>query len=106
VSEIDRFILARLEKEGISPSAVADRRTLLRRVTYDLTGLPPTPEEVKAAAEKPLGARQYRLIGASPFTPESHKGHRLVVKGLLTKSGSDPGINLTSFQMLSETCAK
>jgi hypothetical protein len=65
-----------------------------------------TPEEVKAAAEKPLGTQQYRLIGASPFTPERHKGHKMVVKGLLVKNGSDPRINLTSFQMLSETCAK
>jgi hypothetical protein len=65
-----------------------------------------TPEEVKAAAEKPLGTQQYRLIGASPFSPGSHKGHKMVVKGLLIKSGSDAHINLTSFQMLSETCAK
>jgi hypothetical protein len=63
-----------------------------------------TPEEVKAAAEKPLGTRQYRLIGASAFTPEPHKGHKMVVKGLLVKNGTD--LNLTSFQMLSETCAK
>src|SRR5260221_2460758 len=46
LNEVDRFILARLEKEGIQPAAVADRRTLLRRVTYDLTGLPPTADEV------------------------------------------------------------
>jgi hypothetical protein len=65
-----------------------------------------TPEEVKAAAEKPLGTQQYRLIGTSPFSPERHKGHKMVVKGLLTKGGSEPRINLTSFQMLSETCAK
>jgi hypothetical protein len=65
-----------------------------------------TPEEVKAAAEKPLGTQQYRLIGASPFGPERHKGHKMVVKGLLIKNGSDQRINLTSFQMLSETCAK
>jgi Protein of unknown function (DUF1553)/Protein of unknown function (DUF1549)/Concanavalin A-like lectin/glucanases superfamily/Planctomycete cytochrome C len=43
---IDQFILARLEREGLQPSAEADRVTLLRRVTYDLTGLPPTPAEV------------------------------------------------------------
>jgi hypothetical protein len=47
-NEIDRFILARLEKEGMKPSEEADRRTLARRVTLDLTGLPPTPGEVDA----------------------------------------------------------
>src|SRR5882724_8202634 len=41
---IDRFILARLEREGIHPVAEAGRSTLLLRVTLDLTGLPPTPE--------------------------------------------------------------
>ncbi|HRP04438.1 MAG TPA: PSD1 and planctomycete cytochrome C domain-containing protein [Opitutaceae bacterium] len=45
---IDRFILARLEKEGIKPSPEADRVTLLRRVSLDLTGIPPTPDEVDA----------------------------------------------------------
>ncbi len=43
---IDHFILARLEKEGLNPQPEADRATLLRRVSYDLTGLPPTPEEL------------------------------------------------------------
>ncbi|HEY3458308.1 MAG TPA: DUF1549 domain-containing protein, partial [Bryobacteraceae bacterium] len=45
---IDTFVLARLEKEGLSPSPEADRVTLLRRLTLDVTGLPPTPEEVDA----------------------------------------------------------
>ena len=45
---IDHFILARLEKEGLKPSSEADRLTLIRRLTFDLTGLPPTIEEVDA----------------------------------------------------------
>ncbi|MCE9545714.1 MAG: PSD1 and planctomycete cytochrome C domain-containing protein [Planctomycetia bacterium] len=45
---IDRLVLARLEKEKLAPSPETDPRTLIRRVTLDLTGLPPTPEEVDA----------------------------------------------------------
>jgi mono/diheme cytochrome c family protein len=45
---IDQFILAHLEKEGVQPSPEADRVTLLRRLSLDLIGLPPTPEEVDA----------------------------------------------------------
>jgi mono/diheme cytochrome c family protein len=45
---IDAFILARLLKDGLEPSPEADRTTLLRRLHFDLTGLPPTPEEVDA----------------------------------------------------------
>jgi hypothetical protein len=46
--ELDRFILARLEREGLRPARAADKRTLLRRATLDLTGLPPTPQDVEA----------------------------------------------------------
>lgn len=47
-SPIDAFVLSRMRKEGLSHAAPADRATLLRRVTFDLTGLPPTPEEISA----------------------------------------------------------
>lgn len=46
--EIDAFILARLEEKKLSPAGDADRHTLLRRVTFDLTGLPPTPDEIES----------------------------------------------------------
>src|SRR5262245_58536720 len=44
----DAFVRARLEKDGIAPAAAAKREHLIRRVTFDLIGLPPTPEEVDA----------------------------------------------------------
>jgi mono/diheme cytochrome c family protein len=47
-SPIDRFVLSRLETEGMRPVRAADRRTLIRRASFDLIGLPPTPEEVDA----------------------------------------------------------
>src|SRR5437763_1026656 len=47
-TRIDAFILTRLKKETLNPSAPADRTTLIRRVYFDLTGLPPAPAEVAA----------------------------------------------------------
>ncbi len=59
---IDRFVLARLEREGLKPSPEADGPTLIRRVSLDLTGLPPTPEEVDAfLADRTPGAYE-RLV--------------------------------------------
>jgi hypothetical protein len=45
---VDQFVLAKLREHGLAPSPAIDRRTFLRRVTYDLTGLPPTPADVEA----------------------------------------------------------
>jgi len=71
---IDRFILARLEKEQIAPSAEADRVTVIRRVSLDLTGLPPSPREVdEFVADQ--GAEAYeRLVERLLASP--HYGER------------------------------
>jgi hypothetical protein len=73
-SPIDRFVLARLEKEGLAPSAEADRVTLIRRLSLDLIGLPPTIEEVDAfLADRSEGAYD-RLVERLLDSP--HYGER------------------------------
>lgn len=77
---IDRFILARLEKAGLPPAPPADRITLLRRVTFDLAGLPPTPEEVESFIhdERPDAyARVVDRLLASPQYGERWAQHWL-----------------------------
>ncbi len=68
---IDAFVLATLEDLGLAPAAQADRRTLIRRVTFDLTGLPPSPAEVDAfVADKRPDAFQRlvdRLLGSPAY---------------------------------------
>ncbi|HEX8911353.1 MAG TPA: PSD1 and planctomycete cytochrome C domain-containing protein [Humisphaera sp.] len=59
---IDRFVLARLEKEGIAPNGPAPRERLIRRAYLDLTGLPPTPEEVAAFVADPAADAYEKLI--------------------------------------------
>jgi hypothetical protein len=77
---IDAFLLARLEAEGLRPAPEADAVTLIRRLTYDLTGLPPTPEEVDAfLADRAAGAYE-RLVDrllASPHYGEHWARHWL-----------------------------
>jgi hypothetical protein len=59
---LDRFVLARLEEAGLAPSPEAAPRTLIRRVTFDLTGLPPAPEDVEAFAAGAEADRYERLV--------------------------------------------
>jgi uncharacterized protein DUF1553/uncharacterized protein DUF1549/cytochrome c len=61
-NSIDRFILARLERDRLKPSAEADRYTLIRRASLDLTGLPPTPEEVDAFVKDTSPYAYERLV--------------------------------------------
>ena len=50
---LDRFVLAAIEEKGLKPVADSDRATLIRRTTFDLVGLPPTPEEIRSFVEDP-----------------------------------------------------
>jgi len=61
-NDIDRFILARLEAEGLAPQPEADRATLLRRLALDLIGLPPSPEQVDAFVADPSPDAVERLV--------------------------------------------
>lgn len=67
---IDRYVLAALEKKGLSSSERADKRTLLRRVTLDLTGLPPTPEEIKQFLADSSDDAYEKLIDRLLATPQ------------------------------------
>jgi mono/diheme cytochrome c family protein len=77
---IDRFVLARLEREGVAPSPEADRATLIRRLSLDLLGLPPRPDEVDAFADDPRPDAYERLVDhllASPHFGERWGRHWL-----------------------------
>jgi len=75
---IDRFILNRLDRERVTPSPMADPTTLARRVSLDLTGLPPTPEEVDAFMDDPSATAYETLVDrllASPAFGERWARH-------------------------------
>jgi hypothetical protein len=89
-SPVDAFLLAELQRHGLGFSPPADRATLLRRATFDLTGLPPTPEEVAAFLEDPAPDAWERLLDrllASPHYGERWGRHWLDVAGYADSDG-------------------
>ncbi len=73
-AELDRFVLARMEAERLSPSPEADRLKLIRRVSFDLTGLPPTPAEIEAFVSDSDPASYQRVVERLLGSP--HYGER------------------------------
>ncbi|HEX3447422.1 MAG TPA: DUF1549 domain-containing protein [Isosphaeraceae bacterium] len=89
-SDIDRFLLAALEAKGIKPVADADRHTLLRRASFDLTGLPPSPGEVTAFVADESAAAFARVVDRlleSPRFGERWGRHWLDVARFAESSG-------------------
>ena len=98
-NSIDAFILSRLEKEGFPPSEEADRPTLIRRVTYDLTGLPPTPEEVQSFVTDRSGNAYEKVVDrllASPRYGE-HRAHYWLD---VARYGDTQGLHLDNFRSI------
>lgn len=77
---IDQFVLARLEKEGMSPSQEVDPVTLVRRLSFDITGMPPKPEVVEAYAADPSNQAYERLV--DEFLASPHFGERMAMMWL------------------------
>jgi hypothetical protein len=69
-NKTDRFVLARLESAGISPNPPADKATFIRRLMFDLTGLPPTPDQVRAFVNDQHPAAKERLVDDLLGSPE------------------------------------
>ena len=77
---IDHFVMARLEREGLKPSPEAERRTLIRRVGFDLTGLPPSPAEVDAFVRDPSATAYEKVVDRLLGSPRY--GERMAMRWL------------------------
>jgi Protein of unknown function (DUF1553)/Protein of unknown function (DUF1549)/Planctomycete cytochrome C len=75
INTIDTFVLARMEREGLSPSPIADRATLIRRLTFTLTGLPPTLEEIDAFQRDTAPGAYERVVDR--LLASEHFGERM-----------------------------
>ncbi len=64
------------------------------------------PEEVTAAEGRGLGSQQFRLIGMTEMNPGPHRGHKVLVKGLLIKDAGGQRINVTSLKTVGDSCGK
>jgi hypothetical protein len=96
---IDAFVLAKLEAAGLRPAPEADRVTLIRRATFDLTGIPPTPQEIRAfLADKSPDAfeRVIDRLLASPHYGERWGRHWLDVARYVPGRINFPGIKQTA----------
>jgi hypothetical protein len=94
-SPIDRYVLARLEAKGLRPAPLADKRTLIRRATFDLTGLPTRPEEIKRFLDDTSAAAYENLIDrllASPRYGERWGRHWLDVARYADSNGMDENL--------------
>lgn len=94
-TDIDRFVLAELEAKGLEPVADADRQTLIRRLAYDLTGLPPTPDEVRAFVQDTSPKAVERVVDMyldSERFGERWARHWLDVARYAESSGKDVNI--------------
>src|SRR5207253_997716 len=89
-NEIDRFVLAKLQSAGLPPSPEADRAALLRRLSLDLIGLPPSPKELDAFLNDPSPdayAKQVDGLLASPHFGEKWARHWLDVARYADSNG-------------------
>ena len=96
VSAVDAFLLAKLEERGLSYSPEASRARLIRRATFDLTGLPPTPAEIEAFEKDPAPRAYEKVIDrllASPRFGERWGRHWLDVAGYVDTIGRDVQAN-------------
>ena len=94
---VDAFVIQALQDKGLSPAPPADKRTLIRRATFDLTGLPPTPEEVRDFLQDTSPSAFSRVIErllASPHYGERWGRHWLDVARYADSNGLDENVTL------------